>query len=338
MGDGTGPKIAAGCTCCCLVFVMIIILIAVSLKDVEVDEMALKWGTLTCSLGTEVYSQGKHHVWPGYRFIKYTKRYQFVELHGPNGIDCLSQDGLLNKMDVSFQYRMIPEKLRDVVLEWGEQHILEKYIIRLAQDSIREACAMYPARDYYIKRGVLSDKMEEILRTRMTQHDAHANLIFLQLKYVLLPKGFENAIELKQDAQVEINRTILVDREVTKLIAEERRQIANLTSQRDIFRANALANATVIASDYEAEGIEAEFDQIVLSYRNYTKTLGLSTLEFARSYLASNAMKKAGLPIYLFEPGKEACAGAAGAGGPGTGGGTADVGAAGAGVAGAGTA
>ena len=56
------------------------------------------------------------------------------------------------------------------------------------------------------------------------------------------------------------------------------------------------------------------------------------------SYLASNAMKKAGLPIYLFEPGKEACAGAAGAGGPGTGGGTADVGAAGAGVAGAGTA
>ena len=74
-------------------------------------------------------------------------------------------------------------------------------------------------------------KIDRFISMSDMKYNAIAGAGIKVIERVALPEHLVPA-----DAQVEINRTTLVDREVTKLIAEERRQIANLTSQRDIFR------------------------------------------------------------------------------------------------------
>jgi regulator of protease activity HflC (stomatin/prohibitin superfamily) len=300
-------KFAIGCSCCCLVLIIVCILLGFSFRKVEVDEMALKWGTLSMSLGDKIYRQGRHHVWPAVKFMKFTWRVQTVDLFGGKSLDCYSSDGVLSRVELSYQYRLKPTELRDAVLDFGEQTLIEQFTVRLAQDAIRDACSYYQAEDFFRDREGLTNRMDAELGKRFNASKPHADFIRVVDSNIWLPPGFETAILQKQDAQIMISFAEGSERTEKMLAAREKLIVAGLDRQRALIKAEGLKNATIIAAEDEAEGIRLEFDQIVSKFREYKQTVGLNTLQFARSYLASEAMKRAGLPIYIFEPGQAAC-------------------------------
>lgn len=107
-------------------------------------------------------------------------------------IDCRTKDGLNLNIEFSFQYRVLPEKIYDIYVKYGDE--LQTILLRIAIDSISDVGTQYTAYDFFSKRKEISQSMSFQLNSRL-QKDVYVEVVFFQLKSVNLPDDYENAIQ-----------------------------------------------------------------------------------------------------------------------------------------------
>lgn len=93
--------------------------------------------------------EGLHFGAPGYRFITFSSIFQTVSY---SKVTCLNKDGLVIDLDVQFQYRVDPNNLKSVILEFrdaGKYEEVVRYCTNVIYLIIYRNEYLY-IRDYFI--------------------------------------------------------------------------------------------------------------------------------------------------------------------------------------------
>lgn len=110
-------------------------------------------------------------------------------------INCRTKDGLTLLLEVSFQYRVIKNRIYDIYTTYGDE--MQNILLRMAIDSISDTSTLYSSYDFFTQREKIAKRMETDLNNRM-QSDIHCNVTFFQLRSIDLPNDYEDAIQLTE--------------------------------------------------------------------------------------------------------------------------------------------
>ncbi len=107
-------------------------------------------------------------------------------------ISCRTKDGLTLLLEISFQYRVIPDKIYEIYTQYGDE--MKNILLRMAIDSISDTSTSFTSYDFFIMRTSISQKMWQELDIRL-RTDLHSQVVFFQLRSIDLPNDYEDAIQ-----------------------------------------------------------------------------------------------------------------------------------------------
>ena len=144
-----------------------------------------------------IYGQGFHVIAPWNDLIDYD-----VKIHETfEKMEVLSKNGLSIKIDLSFRYNPVPEKIGYLHDEIGKNY-LERIIKPEIRSVTREVIGNYlPEELYSTKREAIEDEIENL--TRISVQNKYLNLDAILIRDVTLPQTLRTAIEqkLKQEQE-----------------------------------------------------------------------------------------------------------------------------------------
>jgi len=257
-------------------------------------------------LDEEAVSGGLFTGPPGFRFVKFPSTFVTVDL---NDRFCVSRDGLIVKLDVTFQYQMIAENMfpaveryRDFV-QWGE-------IVEVAGlSAVHHSCSAFQISNFQNKRGEIQAKMEDNLRIKLEGNETkgiegvYAQAISLQLRNIQLPQEYSDAVRDKQSAEEDI------------ALAKNQRQQETTKASTALLRANEEARKILDTANNDVEILLTEarlaaeettfaFEQEAVTIVDVKESLKLST-NGVLAYLANGLLADVNnLKVSTLEPAK----------------------------------
>jgi regulator of protease activity HflC (stomatin/prohibitin superfamily) len=130
------------------------------------------------------------------------------QVYGDDSIDVLSNEGMTLKLDLSVQYKVIPDKASWILENkvYSDPNQFEKdYVRPEIRRSIRDISARYSAAEMYSDRraqvGLDIEKLADILLAKNGVHCVTVNL-----RNVKLPPRVTEAIDRKKEAEQEAER------------------------------------------------------------------------------------------------------------------------------------
>ena len=185
-----------------VLMVVFITLIVMSFSSLEINELGLDYSAISKSVNPEPFKPGIHFLGIGHHFIKYPKVVQTIEFAGKRTrrqqgtVRSRTSDGLEVTVDISFQYRIRPDKLYELYMRFGDHY--KQIFERVAVDILTDGTTNYTAYQFFYDRASIGTQM----RTHLG-HAYHDNCLaiieFFQLRQIDLPDDFETAI---QDTEV----------------------------------------------------------------------------------------------------------------------------------------
>jgi len=209
-----------------------IIMGAMSFKQIDYNRYGLQQNVFTKQIDDEVYSAGLHFVGFWNEFIIFPSTYITIDFT-PNPqasdipISVQTKNGLLVKIDTSFQFRLRKSDLLHLYSQYGNAY--KAFIIAEARSALREVVGSNNAETLYSNRTQINNDMAKAL------HDALDSIVEIgefQLRSIDFPQSFEDAVEQYEVWRVEVNTALLeqqaemVKQQTLTLIQQE---IANRT-------------------------------------------------------------------------------------------------------------
>lgn len=270
---------------------LIVILIAVSLGKLEETEYGILYNIWSKNLDDEAQSGGLFWGPPGFRFIIFPSTFVTVDLDDRL---CVSRDGLIVAISLTFQYQMIAENMFPAVERYRDFEKWSEIVTEAGLSAVHHSCAEFQISNFQNKRGEIQATMEDNLRIKLEGNatdgteGVYAQALSLQLRFVGLPEEYSNAVREKQSAEEDIalaknQRQQETTRANTELLRaqEEARKILD-TANNDVAilltEARLSAEETTFAFEQEA--------QTIVDVRN---SLGLST-DGVLAYLANGLL------------------------------------------------
>ncbi|CAJ1959088.1 unnamed protein product [Cylindrotheca closterium] len=281
-------------------------LIASSLKKVESTEFGLQYNIHAKELDDAAKSGGLFLGPPGYEFVKFPSTFITVAL---DDRICVSNDGLLVTFSVTFQYQMTELNLVPAIEKYRDFHKWADIVEQAGLSAVHHSCAEFQVTEFQSKRGIIQDKMLDNLKLKLegdeerNEEGVNAVAVSLQLRYVGLPKAYNDAVAEKQSSEEEIAVAIAQRRqETTKAntellrAKEQARRIldtarneaevllteARLEAEQKLFAFEKEADALVQVKEslgYTTEGVLAYLSNMLLAE---TRNLAVTTEEPAR--------------------------------------------------------
>jgi len=130
------------------------------------------------------------------------------QIIGDDSIDVLSNEGMTLKMDISVQYKVIPDKaswiLENKIYDSSGQ-FEHDYVRPEIRRSIRDVSARYSAAEMYSsKRGEIGVEIERLADTLLVKNGVRC--VTVNLRNVKLPPRVTEAIDRKKEAEQEAER------------------------------------------------------------------------------------------------------------------------------------
>jgi len=264
-----------------IVVVVLIVLLFMSFHNVEVTEYALCYSLLTRTVGTQLYTSGRHMIGPFSYFIKFpsvltTVQFSDVKMQydldafqrGESELQSRTRDGLDVRIELSFQYQLLPEKIRELYLRMGPYPDYHNIFVRFATDRLTESTTWFSANQFFIERTRIGKRMEEWLKNDF-EGKLFSTIFSFQLRSVGLPPEFEDAIQqtevMKQETKVALaeQNSTLVALETDLMIARRRTKIASNKAEGQA-AAVMLANKADIAQYKATQKKSADsYDQVL---------------------------------------------------------------------------
>jgi len=256
-------------------FIIIVVLLLISGKSfltIDPGEKGVLFERFSGGLQKDkIYSEGFHMILPWNTMYIYNTRIMesFEEL------EVLSKNGLNIKIDLSYRYSPIPEKIGYLHGKIGVNYH-ESIIKPEIRSSTREVIGKYlPEELYSTKREAIQDEIFH--QTQKSLQNKYIYLDAVLIREVALPKTLQAAIENK------------LKQEQESLEYEYRLEKERKEAERKIIEAQAKAKANQILNSSLTENI--------LKDKGIEATLKLSESQNAKTVIIGNA--KDGLPLII---------------------------------------
>lgn len=256
-------------------FIIIVVLLVISGKSfltINPGEKGVLFERFSGGLKTDkIYAEGFHMIMPWNTMYIYNTRIMesFEEL------EVLSKNGLNIKIDLSYRFSPIPEKIGYLHGKVGVNYH-ESIIKPEIRSSTREVIGKYlPEELYSTKREAIQDEIFH--QTQKSLKNKYINLDAVLIREVALPKTLQAAIENKLKQEQE---SLEYEYRLEKERKEAERKIIEAQAKA---KANQILNSSLTDNILKDKGIEA--------------TLKLSESQNAKTVIIGSA--KDGLPLII---------------------------------------
>lgn len=140
-----------------------------------------------------------------------------------------SKEGLSVTSEISILYRLNSEKLKEVLINFGQDY--ESVITSVFRSAASDVCAKFYAKDMHSgMRANIEAEIRKKMKENLEKQSNGIDLIAVLMKSIQLPKGLANSIERKLQAEQDALRMKFV-LDQSKLEAE--RKIIDAKGERD---------------------------------------------------------------------------------------------------------
>lgn len=186
-----------------------LIVFFLSFDTLEYQELGLNYSLISETVEKHTYRAGRYYLGIGNSFIKFPQQVQSVNFergsfqrrYTNTALKSRTRDGLTVTLEVSFQYRLKPEKLYDLFMTLGMEY--EDIFVRMAIEQLTAAATLHDAHNFFDNRTFIGQEMHNLLNLHFQEH-VFADVPLFQLRTVHLPGDFEAAIQTTQVTQQEI--------------------------------------------------------------------------------------------------------------------------------------
>lgn len=236
----------------------LVILFCLSFDSLEYQEIGLNYSFINEIVEQEPYKAGRYYLGIGNHFIKFPRTVKsvfFIDdvsegVQGP-ALTSRTKDGLNVHLEVSFQYKLIFDKVYHLYATLGTKY--EPTFVRMAMEQLATASTEHNAHFFFTNRTAVSNEMHNRLNGHFKKH-AFAEIPFFQLRTVHLPADFENSIRETQVKQQDIQ------------IARLQQQTRRITYKTEVLRAEQAVKALKNKATAEAKSIELNNDAYCKQY------------------------------------------------------------------------
>lgn len=233
-----------------------VLFVVLSFESVGYNTIALKQDVFSKKVSDKVYETGFYNRGPFKDFLKFPRNPQEINFFTTNTepnrlpLDSRTTDGLLISIEIAFHYQIQKENLRILYGTFAANY--EQAFVGQARSTLRDACSMFKAIEFFNNRTTIGEMMQTILDTDLSV--MYANVVFFQLREIDLPDEFEEALKQVQVAQQDYE------------VALHEQQSARIRAETSIIEAQANANITVLEAVADAEAymivMQAQADAI----------------------------------------------------------------------------
>jgi len=239
--------------------------------NINSGELGVKFDRFRGLQKDKIYDQGFYLKAPWNDIFVYDVRIK----EGTSSLEVLSRNGLTIKMEVSYWYKPINDKVGYLHDEIGPMYH-DKVLAPAIRSAAREVIGKYlPEELYSSKREVIEDEIYQ--RTMSSIKDKHVSLDDILIRDVSLPRSLQEAIEKK------------LKQEQSALEYEFRLQQAEQEAERQRIEANGKATANKI--------IEASLTERILKEKGIEATERLANSPNSKVIVIGGG--KDGLPLIL---------------------------------------
>lgn len=259
--------------------VVLICIIFFSFGSVAMGEVALDYSSLFKTIDTKAYDPGYHYIGLTHSFIPFPNIVQTIEFSMDRAINnpVLSRtlDGLEVKLEISFQYRLMPDKLYEMYMKYGEEY--KKIFTVIAIDILTDMTTKFSAYKFFYDRQSIGDIMKKELSDAYKTY-CYATVEFFQLRTVDLPDPFEGSIQGTEVQKQDIEKA---KAEQQQVLVEWQTRIKEAELKKAVQINQALAEAQAIEQQNAAEVAAVSLTQLqqAEAYSLLQTHLGLTNAE-----------------------------------------------------------
>ncbi|CAE7194141.1 unnamed protein product [Symbiodinium sp. CCMP2592] len=250
--------------CCTTLAAFTVFVLFLSVQLLQPTEVALKYNWLLQTIGDEVVATpGINFVGPFTSYVRYPKTIQTLEYNQVHRdlLDGRTADGLPLILGLSFQYRLMPERIRDLFFAYENEYGDYERIFKLTgMHMITEMATKFTAYQFFNEKQKIAEDMRLHLNEYFSKH-LFATVESLQIQEDDLPEAFTTTILTAATSKQNITRMSktmaakIVEFQTARQIAEAQ---ANVTIQKAIgdqhrIMQNGRADAAIIEAYVEAE-------------------------------------------------------------------------------------
>ncbi|XP_012944739.1 uncharacterized protein LOC101852805 [Aplysia californica] len=276
------------------ILVLAISLVASSLEKLSSKEVGLQYDTIQKDLEDKVYTEGLHLGPVGFEFIVFPNIYTTMKF---TGLECLNSDGVRIELDVTYQYRVQMQHLKEVVLTFKDFDDYETVLRSVGTASLHESCSYFNTTQFQANRGEFQDKLAEILTERYSV--LKSDVEDLQVNNIKRPSEYESAIRSKERAKENI---AVAKEERPRLVTEANTTLREAVSEAVIITDKAESDARIRKNLARAEA-EAIIELYNKEAEAYEAIMGSGGLQFSPegfiSYMGVRVIADAKNPVYI---------------------------------------
>lgn len=288
--------------CCGITLIVLIIvcsLVGIGFSRLEANEMGLDYSanSLSIDLAAPLYDTGLFFLGPGHEFLKFPKLNQFLDMQAGERVIARTKDGLEVDIECRVNYKLAPDEKSMASLYLKFEMEYEKAYFSVSRSVVRDVTADFNAFDFWTKRELIADKIEEELRMKL--RDIYANVETFVLTNFELPSQFQQAI-IDTDARREELETVEFNREkeIENIDARE------LQAQEEIrlIKQNGQTTASEAINKYTAGAfrVKTVTEAQVASYGNLKTELNLTEVQLVNLlWLETIATSKADVKYHV---------------------------------------
>lgn len=201
---------AVGLACIGGIVLSVLLLIYSSWSVLEPWEIGLDYSMVTQTIHADSWGTGRHWIGVGHKFLRFNSTVTTVQFsHDAGGavfggpLRSRTADGLEVMLEISFQYRLMPDTLYRMYMIYGPK--FHAIFVKMSMDLLTVAATKHTARAFFVNRTMIGNLMEETLRNHFKEQ-ALVDVPLFQFQAVTLPTEFEAAIKDTQVAEQKIKR------------------------------------------------------------------------------------------------------------------------------------
>ena len=205
-------------------------------------------------------------------------------------INVLDERGLPVRIELTVQYRLIPDQASEMIQEWG-WNWEDKLVNPTIRDVVRDVIGEYPAEKLPVKRQEIGVKIEEGIKKAIKNVSKNkVQVIGVQLRDIKLPPRIAQKIEEVQIAKQEAEKMKYVE-EKAKKEQEVRKIKAETEKIEKIIRAEAEAEKRVKEAEGRAKARILEAEAQAKANRLLSKSIDKSILKWKEIQVQEKLME-----------------------------------------------
>jgi len=289
------PKIAL---CVALVLgipIMVIVLVSISLGRLQTHEVGLQYDNVWKKLGDEVYNEGLHMGPPGYSFIIFPSIFKSISFED---VTAISKDGASIQLDISYQYRVRPTKLKEIIVQFQNHNTFRRFLEVIGEAVVQDSVAYFNTSQLMSSRAEFQDKVRSEIRQ---QHGRmNCDVADIQVENIRLPRKYESAVRAKEASREEIT---VARSERDRLITQAKTDKREAMTETNITLNKAQTNARIVLTEAErqAAAVAHQFAKDTESLITIKTDLGLSNSGLI-SYMTSRVIAQNSHDVYIGLP------------------------------------